>query len=219
VKGSYVGLAANTNGVTPDSSGYFSLAVTPTGAFSGKLLLGGGRFSFRGQFDINGNAVVAVSRGKLLSPLNLTLSIDLTNGTDIVTGYLTDGAWVSEVTGDRNVFNPQFNPAKQAGLRDFILQRADNVAVKAATGAGSITPSGMAKVTGQLEDGRTFHTSSMLSRKGDCPFYLSLNGGTEVVIGWLNFPTNPSPTASGTVLWVRTGTNSFAATLQAMSAP
>jgi hypothetical protein len=151
--------------------------------------------------------------------LNLTLHIDLTDGTDSVTGHLTDGAWVSDVNADRNVFNPKFNPARQAGLRDFILERADNTRLKAATGAGSISTGGAAKVTGMLEDGRSFRVSSVLSKNGDCPFYLSLNGGTEVVIGWLNFPTTPSPTASGTVLWVNTGTNSFQATLKAMSAP
>jgi hypothetical protein len=35
------------------------------------------------------------------------------------------------------------------------------------------------------------------------------------VLGWVNFPD--STAASGTVLWVKTGTNGFAATLQAAS--
>jgi len=219
IKGNYAGLAADTNVVTPESSGYFGLTVTPSGAFSGKLLLAGGHFGFHGQFDLSGNAAVAVSRGKLLSPLNLTLHIDLTNGTDSVNGSLTDGAWVSDVNGDRNVFNAQLNPAAQAGLRDFILQRADDAKVEAGVGEGKISTSGSANVSGSLQDGTKFRAASMLAKNGDCPFYLSLSKGSEVVIGWLNFPKVADPTASGTVLWVKSGTNTFSAQLQAASAP
>ena len=219
IKGNYAGLAADTNVVTPESSGYFTVSVTASGAFSGKLLLAGGHYGFHGQFDLNGNATVAVSRGNLLSPLSLALHLDLTNGTDRVSGSLTDGAWVSDVSGDRNVFNAKLNPAAQAGLRNFILERADNTKAEAGVGEGKISMAGAANVSGSLEDGTKFKTASMLAKNGDCPFYLSLSKGSEVVIGWLNFPKVANPTASGTVLWVRSGTNTFSAQLQAASAP
>jgi len=218
VKGSYAGLAANLEGVTPDTSGYFTLTVTASGAFTGKVLLGGARYGFRGQYNLAGDALVTVPRGSTFSPLQLSLHIDLTGETDTISGSLTDGAWVAEVSADRNVFNSKYNPAAQAGLRNFILQRM-NTTIEAATGAGKISTAGKTSVRGRLEDDRAFSTASALARNGDCPFYLSLSKGTEIVIGWLNFPTTPDPTASGTVLWVRTGTNAFAATLQAASAP
>ncbi|HEY2084285.1 MAG TPA: hypothetical protein VGI88_16005, partial [Verrucomicrobiae bacterium] len=163
-------------------------------------------------------ATVAVSRGKLSSPLMMTLHADLSNGTDRVSGSLTDGAWVSGVSGDRNVFSPRLNPAAQAGLRHFILQRADNTTVEAGVGAGKISTGGAANVSGSLDDGTKFRTASLLAKNGDCPFYLSLSHGNEVVIGWLNFPKTADPTASGTVLWVQSGTNTFSAQLQAASA-
>jgi hypothetical protein len=219
VKGNYAGLAANTNTVMPENSGYFGLTVGASGAFSGKLLLGGRRYGFHGQLDLGGNAAVAVSREKLSSPLMMKLHVDLSNGTDRVSGSLSDGAWVSEVSGDRNVFNAQLNPAAQAGLRNFILQRADNTTAEAGVGAGKILASGKANVSGSLDDGTKFRTASLLAKNGDCPFYLSLSRGNEVVIGWLNFPKTDNPTATGTVLWVKTGTNTFSAQLQAASAP
>jgi hypothetical protein len=168
---------------------------------------------------LGGNAAVAVSRGKLSSPLRLTLHADLSNSTDRVSGSLTDGAWVSSVSGDRNVFNSKLNPAAQAGMRNFVLERADNTTVEAGVGAGRISPSGAASVSGSLDDGTKFRTASLLAKNGDCPFYLSLSKGNEVVIGWLNFPKAENPTATGTVLWVRSGTNTFSAQLQAASAP
>jgi hypothetical protein len=151
--------------------------------------------------------------------LALALHVDLSNGTDRVSGSLTDGAWASAVSGDRNVFNSRLNPAAQAGLRNFILERADNTTVEAGVGAGKISTSGAASVSGSLDNGTKFRTASMLAKNGDCPFYLSLGKGNEVVIGWLNFPKTDNPTATGTVLWVRSGTNTFSAQLQAASAP
>jgi hypothetical protein len=104
-------------------------------------------------------------------------------------------------------------------LRAFILERADDTAITAATGSSLISRNGRARVRGKLDDGRVFSAASVLARDGDYPFYLSLRHGNEVVIGWLNFPAAPSPAATGTVLWVRSGTNAFAAALQAASAP
>ena len=219
VRGEYAGLTANTNVVTPQNSGYFRLMVTPSGAFSGRVLIGGGRYGFHGQFNISGDATATVNRGIGLNPLSMTLHVDLSNGTDQVTGLLTDGAWVSGMSGDKNVFNSQLNPAAQAGLRNFILQQANDTAVQAGVGQGRISTSGAASVSGSLDDGTKFRTASMLAKNGDCPFYLSLNKGAGIVIGWLNFPTTPNPTASGTVLWVNSGTNNFTAQLQAASAP
>jgi thermitase len=217
VKGTYSGLAANTNGVTPQDSGSFSITVTSLGIFSGKLLLAGQRYGFRGQFNLAGDATVSVPRG-LAGPLAIHLKLDLINGTGQVQGALTDGAWVAQLLGDRNVFNARLNPAQQAGVRKFLLERAEQVPATAATGVGRISTAGGTSVKGGLVDGRPFATASTLSGAGDYPFYLSLNRGTEVVIGWLNFPVGQNPTAAGTVLWVKSGTNSFAATLQATAA-
>jgi subtilisin family serine protease len=215
-KGRYAGLVINTNEVTPGSSGCFTLATTAAGTFTGKMLIGGTHLGFRGRFDSNGVASVTVKRGKNI-PLTLVLHADFTEGTDSVTGSVTDGGWSSELIGDRNVFNAKNNPAPQAGLRGFVLQAAENALVTAATGSSSISTAGAAKVKGRLNDGRAFSVGSLLAKNGDCPFYLSFNHGSEAVIGWLNFPA--APAASGTVLWVRSGTNAFVATLTAASAP
>jgi subtilisin family serine protease len=217
VRGAYAGIMANTNGITPDNSGYFSLALGSFGAFSGRVLTAGKRFGFSGRFDLAGNASVNVRRG-LMAPLALVLNVDLVHGSDQVAGSVGDGNWISGLIADRNVFNFLYNPAQQAGLRAFILQRAPDNST-AADGLSRISLSGRTNVRGQLSDGRTFSASSALAKNGDCPIYLSLNRGSEMVLGWLNFGAGQGPTASGSVLWVKTGTNAFAATLQAAPAP
>ena len=213
VRGIYCGLVANTNAVTPDNSGYFALAVTRAGFFSGQLRSGGRRNAFSGKLNLNGDGAITIHRGAL-APLVLGLHVNLTNISDSVSGTLSDGTWVSPLAGGRNVFNTLYNPAQQAGLRSFVLERAQDTET-AAAGQSRIFASGTTAVRGKLSDGRAFSTSSALAKNGDYPFYLSLNRGTEMVIGWLNFAAGQAPTASGTVLWVKTGTNAFATTLQA----
>jgi hypothetical protein len=215
VKGTYTGLLANTNGVMPNNSGSFAITTTKSGLFTGRLIIGGARFGFRGQLDLDGNANVSIRR-RTLPPLALTLHVDLTNGTDEASGYVTSSDWTAGLVADRNVFGV-VRPAQQAGLRGFVLQRTEDETT-AATGSSKIGINGLISVRGKLSDGRAFTTRGALAKNGDCPFYLSLNRGSEVVIGWLNFPLD-EPSAHGTVLWVKSGTNAFATTLRAMAVP
>src|SRR6185369_5888290 len=116
------------------------------------------------------------------------LQVDLTNGTDQVFGAVTDGSWVAELSADRNVFNARFNPAEQAGSRAFVLERTEPSTGDAASGVSRIRTGGATRVRGRLADARPFTTTSTLARNGDYPFYLSLKRGSEMLIGWLNFP-------------------------------
>jgi hypothetical protein len=176
-------------------------------------MVGGARVPVTGAFDLNGDATVSVPRGTS-SPLTITLHVDLTNGTDEVTGTIGDAHWTSALAGDRNVFSPFANPAPQAGQRAFVLEQENAATNAAATGLSKINIVGRATMSGKLGDGRRFTMANGLAKNGDYPFYLSFNRNSEVVIGWMNFPAG-TPVANGTVYWVKNGTNGFAATLQA----
>jgi len=213
LKGSFYGLIADSAGVTPESSGAFTLTLARLGNFSGKLQLAGRSHSFRGQFDLSGRAMVTVLR-PLATPVQLELTLDLARGTEI-NGQVIGGGWAAELRGNRNVFNRNLNPAPQAGSVDFVLAGETPVTTTVATGANKISAGGGARAKGTLLDGRKFTRSAGLARTGDFPFYLALAGGSEVVIGWVNFSSQSVDAASGTVVWARSGTNAFATTLQA----
>lgn len=217
LRGSYAGLVANTNDVTPDNSGYFGLRVTATGRFTGKLLIGGKHRGFHGRFDSAGNALVVVKRGRV-GPLTIALRLEVTDASAQVFGNVTDGVWTSDLAGDRHDFRARSNPAPQAGRYGFVLESADHSATVAATGSSKILPNGVARFKARL-DGRGHSVRSALAANGDCPLFLSLKRGREIVIGWLNFSPTASSTAGGTVLWVRTGKGAFATTLRAICAP
>jgi subtilisin family serine protease len=213
LKGTYAGLLANTNGVSPADSGYFNVTVNSSGTFSGRVLINGSRYGLHGQFNAFGDAVVNIRRGQAAS-LVLSLHLDLAGGSDQITGQITDGAWVSELSGDRNVFNSRWNPAQQAGIQSFLLEQSGDTALTAGTGSSRISQGGSTRVRGKLADLRSFSASSTLAKNGDFPFYISFNRGSEVIIGWLNFPANHAPSSRGTVVWVKSGTNSFAKSLK-----
>ena len=217
LKGSYAGLIWNTNGVTPDSSGQLSLQLANAGLFSARLNLGLRGYRLAGRFDLNGQTTISIRRGAL-PPLALTLNLDMANGTDQVSGSLADTNSAMDLLGDRNVFNPSSNPAPQAGLRSFVLLSTNATTVvpmAITTNSAKITTSGLVTLRGALGDGRRFTLANALARHGDSPFYLSLSKGSEVVMGWMNFPGGSSNAVAGDLAWVRTGTNAFATTLQA----
>jgi thermitase len=214
IKGSYAGLLADTNGVTADNSGYFRLAVTRMGHFSGRLFNSGRNYGFTGTFDLSGDANVTVQRGSLAA-LRICLHLDLTNDTDQVTGSVTGGGWAAQLDGDRNVYKATRSAAQQAGVHSFVLEPSQAPSTNAASGISRIAKNGTTRVRGKLNDGRRFGLGSLLAKNGDCPVYLPFNRGKEVVIGWLNFPANPESIASGTVVWVNSGTNAFATMLKA----
>lgn len=214
LRGAFNGLVFNPDGIAPESSGAFTLTLTRLGTFSGRLHIGGGSYGFRGQFDLNGRANVVVQR-PYQNPVALALTLDLAGGGTEISGSVSSGGWAAKLSADRNVFSALNNPAPQAGNVNFVLQRAAQNPDAVANGLSRIAINGATKVKGALLDGRKFSRASTLARNGDYPFYLSLSGGTEVVIGWVNFPSASIAAANGTVVWARTGTNAFATTLQA----
>ncbi len=214
LKGTYTGLVADTNGVAPESCGYFLVKVTGMGRFSGKLLLGGTRRGFSGDFNSSGEATINAF-GNPLSPLQLTLRIDLSNGGEQIFGQVTSSASTCELSGARNVFDSRLNPAQQAGLRAFALERTDAGAAAIAVASTRISSAGAAKIHGKRGDGHAFSASSTIARNGNYPFYLSINRGSEVLIGWLTFSAGQIPTTTGSVLWLKRGTNGFSASLEA----
>lgn len=210
--GHYAGLIANPEGVQSESAGYIALTVRHSGAFSGKVLLGGTHYGFVGQFNSTGDSLLSLRR-HFVGPLTVSLHVDVTNGTDQISGSVSDGAWTSEIAGNRNVFSPQWNPAPQTGLRSFTLQQLDN-ASNTAEGLSRISAGGSVSVHARLGGGQRFVTSSALAKNGDYPFYVSFHRGAEVVIGWLNFPASAQPAAGGSVVWLNIGTNAFARSLE-----
>ncbi|MGO9203558.1 MAG: InlB B-repeat-containing protein, partial [Limisphaerales bacterium] len=204
ISGAYNGLFCDeTNGVSPQSCGCFTITVAAKGAYTGSLQVGGGRYSFVGQFDFAGTASQSIARTNA-NALTVDLQLDLANRTDRVTGSVSDGAWTSALAGDRAIYDGRTTLAPEAGSYTLVLAGAYGSTNKPAGdsyGALTVGKNGAISFTGTLADGTKVTPSAPVSKYGQWPFYASLCGGQGVLWSWLTF-TNASD-LGGAVAWVK----------------
>jgi hypothetical protein len=207
LKGTYTGLFYETNGVSHETSGFFTLTLTTKGSFTGQLLVGGATCKLSGSFDIQGRAQVVVSRsGK--TPLTVNLELDLTPGeTHEVQGTVTDGTWTAVLIGDRAVFNAKTNPAPQAGNYTMVFPGAVNPALSPrGDGIANVTVdhAGIVNLTGTLADGTAIKQKVSLSKDGSWPLYVPLYSGKGSILSWVNFSNQPASSFIGNLSWIKT---------------
>jgi len=97
VKGTYNGLFYDPNQVEQQSSGFLTLTVGDFGAYTARLLMNGKSFRFRGIFAVDGKETNFVFRPGT-NDLLLRLGLDLTGGTDQLTGVVTNNQITAIVT-------------------------------------------------------------------------------------------------------------------------
>lgn len=204
VSGTYTGLFLDeTNGVSPQSAGSITVSATAGGAFSGSLQVGGSRCTLTGQFDSTGRAAKTVARQKANS-LMVGLQIDLSSGTDQITGHVTDGTWTAKVVANRVVFNGTTAVPPQAGTYTVVLPGDYTSATETggcSYGTLAVSKAGAVSCQLFLADGTKITPLSSVSKYGRWPLFSSLNGGQGVLWGWLTF-TNASD-LGGVIAWIK----------------
>ena len=204
VSGAYNGLFADeTNGVSPSSCGCFTITVAAKGAYTGSLQVGGGGYLLVGQFDFTGGANETVARGNL-SALTVNLQLDLTNGTDRVTGSVSDGTWTATLAGDRAIYDGKTKLAPEAGRYTLIFPGAygsTNEPGGDSYGTVTVGENGAISFAGRLADGTKVTPGLRVSKHGLWPLYTSLYGGQGMLWGWLAF-TNASD-LGGAAAWTK----------------
>ncbi|MGA2176288.1 MAG: immunoglobulin domain-containing protein [Verrucomicrobiota bacterium] len=216
VAGAYNGLfPTNFTEVTESSSGFITANLTASkGAYSARLLLDGGAYPFSGSFSLTGDARHTINRsGK--SPVTVFLHLDVnTNPPDnLLTGSVSNAAWVSPIYGERAVFNAKTDKATAyAGKYTLIIPPGPGAPQASPGGYGAAmftnNLAGVSALAGHLGDGAAISQSVPISQYGDIPVYISLYSGKGSLWGWLTFSniaTNTPPqTLSGDVSWIKT---------------
>ena len=224
-KGTYQGLIYDTNGVTQDRCGFFSLALNANGRFSGSLRLGRKSFRLSDSFDGSGHALASIGLSPSELPagevarefLEVDLQLDWSHGTDRIGGVLNRlgvdrmgnvvrEELVAELFGDRPVFNTRTNPAPSAGRYTVTFPgNADGAYAPAGDGFGAVTVDGDGRVrlAGMLADGTKVTQSAMLSKDGQWPLYLSLYGGAGTFLGRIHFAPEATSDLQGPFDWIK----------------
>ena len=140
------------------------------------------------------------------------MQLDLANpASQQITGTVSDGAWMAELTADRAVFSATTNKAvNYEGLYTMAIAASeDPVASPGGFSCAtlSISPAGLITMAGNLADGTAMSQSVIVSKDGRWPFYAAYpapppgNGGA--VFGWLIFSNQPATALVGTLYWFR----------------
>jgi V8-like Glu-specific endopeptidase len=204
-KGTYTGLFADTNGVSRESSGLFTVTITAKGTYSGNLQTAGRRYNLSGPLDRS----TATANKTVLRPgqssLAVAFGLDLTPGSDQITGTIAGGNWVAQLEAHRAVFDARTNAAPFAGNYTLVLPGTNVAGIPVGDGYGAVRvdASGRVRVTGSLPDGTAFTQLASVSQDGLWPFYASLNGGKASILGWLMFTNRTSDDLNGTVSWIK----------------
>jgi uncharacterized repeat protein (TIGR02543 family) len=187
-KGFYNGLLS----VGGTAAGFVSVTAGVTGSFTGKFVFNGVAHSISGKFDLQGNFQTTVAKD-----IFVQLHIDLTNGTDEITGTISEGGMTTDVSADQLVYSAT-NPAPSLGRYTIALPPdSGNADAPQANSIAflNVTKTGMAQIAGTLADGTAFSQSVGIAQDGTfsifVPLYAKLGsvGGTftfDPVTGELN---------------------------------
>jgi hypothetical protein len=194
-KGTYRGLFIPTNSARQQTnSGSFLFNVTSSGAVSGHLDLGGKTVPFSGNFNLGGTATNIVSR----SDPSLTTILQLDFADQSVSGTVGDDTFTAGLNGDRDVFSSSQKATNFEGQYTLVIPGTTNTNTGPfGTSYGTVKVSALGIITlaGSLADRTAISQSSVVSKDGLWPLYVSLYGGKGSLWGW-NYFTNDTLTNS-----------------------
>jgi len=197
VKNTYTGLIQTSVG-----AGFVKIKSLGSGKFIGKLTLDGKARTFNGAFALDGSAQVSVPTTHGGS-LTFSLNMDLTGGTNQITGSVSDGSSSATIALDGKSYDLK-NPAPQTGTYAVTLPSS--------AGDGSavikVSDSGKAVINGTLGDGTKFQAISYVTDDGELTIFAPLYKKTGYLAGTLTFATLSNSDVSGTLTWHHDATDS-----------
>jgi hypothetical protein len=197
-KGTYYGLFYDTNGVTATNAGYVTITTTEKGHFSARLLLQGTGLAASGTFT-NGHTSRPIHRGSV----TYTLSLQLDDTGNVITGQLTGAGRTAELEADRFTFNARTNVYSGAGTYNFLIPPPEDV-TNAPSGSGFgialVGANGSVSAAGWLADGTKFTQRTFVSPQGFWPFYAAPYSGRGIVLSWQQFASNH---VGGELIWIK----------------
>ncbi|MEI7732990.1 MAG: Ig-like domain-containing protein [Verrucomicrobiota bacterium] len=179
-KGDYLGsfFPVTTNGgvdyanVDFTNSGAVKLSLTDKGTFTGQLLHQGTTYPFAGAFNLNGQTVCTVLRGK---QAGLQVKLALETGAMGIKGAVgvTNG-WESELLADQQWLTVKTNQFQ--GTYSLVNTNLGTLTVK-------VLPTGSTTVSGKLADKTVVSQSTGISTNGDLVVYQSLYSTKGMILG------------------------------------
>ncbi|HEU0008310.1 MAG TPA: Ig-like domain-containing protein [Verrucomicrobiae bacterium] len=209
LRGTYTGLHQLPDEPVWDSSGLFKLMLGPAGTYSGRLYLAGASYSFSGAFDQS-----LESQKRVLRPgtNELIVSLQLLEGSDQVTGSVSNASFFTQLVGYRSGFSTA-NPATNLAGKYTAVLSGGGDPVTSPFGQGfatfTVAHSGSVVMKGKLADGTAVAQSTPLAGDGEVVCHATLYSRRGSIFGWLSFTNAPDTVLiTGPLLWTKTPTTS-----------
>ena len=214
LKGAYNGLFCPIINQQPvfggaTNAGFFTLALTANGAFSGRLVLQGTSLPFSGAFNVQLQALAQVARSRQpaltlnlqINPVTANLETNVITGT-VSTGpvdYLADLLAYRAIAAGSNVYSGAYTLLVEGCEDDgACFGVLTNVPWGDSPATVQVSPvSGGIQMVGTLADGTAIGQAVAASEAGQWPLYASLYGGRGLLIGWVSLGQ-----PSGLVYWL-----------------
>ena len=208
--GTYTGLFYDTNGVSPDSAGFFVLGCSAKGAFSGYLQIGLTRYPIANRFDGTGAGKASnVVPRRNPSSVSVDLVLDPSDNDKLlgtVTLVTTNGVVTAQLAGDRAYFNGRTLVPSQAGQYTMVFPgNTDSPDQPGGDGYAvlSISSKGVIRMGGLLADGAKIAQAAYLSKDGFWPFFVPLYRGGGTLLGWLTLTNSGDGDPNGSPVWFK----------------
>ncbi len=193
-KGTYTGL---TDANVPQLIGFGTLTLGSKGALSASFNLNGKAYKVSGAMSNNGIFTKSIPRAGHTS-LSVNLLLDATNGTDQITGSISDGTTTASVLLNRSPYSKtNAAPAGVVGYYTLLLP-PDATQPEGTTPQGfgyvkvTVKATGAVSLNSVLGDGTTVTQSALLSQTNTVPFYAAPYKDGGSVTGWLTFRDTPN---------------------------
>ena len=211
VTGLYTGLieAPAPSVFSFETSGYFRVNVSATGAFTGQFVLGGVSYPLRGEFSGSGQYVVELRRANNFS-ITVNLALDVNpSGTKRIVGTISTNAFASTLIANRAAYsasNPV--PANLVGRYTLLLPAANPIgdAQRDPRGNGigtlALGSNGIIHWRGTLADGTRVAQNQPLTKDNTWALFLNLYQSKGVLLGTIAMDRNQATTdLSGKYNW------------------
>jgi hypothetical protein len=196
LQGAYNGLFCESGSVQTGNSGFFTLKLSASGSFSGRLLMSGSTYTFSSQFSASGSAQALARSGA--KSLIVNLQLDTTGQTGRILGDVNGGTWDASLAADVAPVWTTKNPSPLAG--SYTMALPWNLGGYS-YGAGAVTKQGVLTMAGTLADGVAFSASAPVSREGQWPFYAYAPSGKDTVLGWVSVNNGSNGLAGTNITW------------------
>ena len=215
--GSYHGLVTPLAPLSSRHAGAFSFTLTPGGAATGHLVLGGAGYAMLAQVDNSGEVTFPAARGgatlRLTRGVEIALHVDVAGSSGTMTGTLSSalgGAPFATILAERDYSPLRFGPIP-AGLVGKYSARVRGLATgpQYPYAEGKVrlrvTPAGGVRLAGRLADGQPVAAAGRLSFRQQWPLYTDLYARRGSLSGWIDLSasSNLRAASSSDLLWFR----------------